>query len=496
MSDAEVAKALRSDLGLVVVQAPGGCGKTYQGAAYAQWLCPRIAPARLLILAHTHAACDEFAKRTRAFAARVEVRTIDSLTAEVASAYPPAAGTESLDFEGAARWAARILSQAPFVAATLARRYPVIICDEHQDASPDQHAVIMALHGAGSKVRIFGDPMQLIYPGGGDKGLKADLARWETLLASADARPELDEPHRWKKTNPELGGWILEARAALQAGHPLRLGQRRVRGLSVIVCENQARRSLGLQLDPETRAPVTRMLNDKAPLLVLSPHKDTGRAIRAASGRRLPIWEGHARSALPTLTVALAKAANAGQVAEAAITFCQEICTGFSDGAFANRFRDELCTGCAQSARGKFVALQAMARAVLEAPDHRGVGQMLRLLQAARKSDPGFAGVHIDYPTEFWEAARLADHEDLQAAIDHQIAHRRALRRMPPPRAISTVHKAKGLEARRVLVMPCEDKTFKAKDARLLYVALSRATESLTLVVSAEKPSPWIDLRS
>lgn len=496
MSDAEVAKALRSDLGLVVVEAPGGCGKTYQGAAYAQWLCPRIAPARLLILAHTHAACDEFAKRTRAFAGRVEVRTIDSLTAEIAKAYPPVGGAESLDFEEAARWAARVLSRAPVVAATLARRYPIVICDEHQDASPDQHAVVMALHGAGAKVRIFGDPMQLIYPGGGDKGLATDLARWAALLASADARPRLEEPHRWKRANPELGTWILEARATLEAGNPLRLGQQRVLGLSVVVCENQARRSLGLQLDPETREPVTRMLHDRAPLLVLSPHRETGRAIRVATGRQMPIWEGHTRSALPALTKALGRATNAGQVGEAVIAFCQEICTGFSDGAFANRFRDELCTDCSQPARGRYVTLQAMARAVIDAPDHRGAGQMLRLLHAAKKTDPGFSNLQIDYPTEYWEAARLADHEDLQAAMDIQAARRRGIRHMPPPRAVSTVHKAKGLEAKRVLVMPCEDKTFKAKDARLLYVALSRATESLTLVVSGEKPSPWIELAS
>jgi superfamily I DNA/RNA helicase len=64
---------------------------------------------------------------------------------------------------------------------------------------------------------------------------------------------------------------------------------------------------------------------------------------------------------------------------------------------------------------------------------------------------------------------------------------------MPPARAISTIHKSKGLEAPHVLVMPCDATTFREKDRNLLYVAISRATESLTLVVSRSNPSPIIE---
>ncbi|HYS85680.1 MAG TPA: ATP-binding domain-containing protein [Bradyrhizobium sp.] len=65
---------------------------------------------------------------------------------------------------------------------------------------------------------------------------------------------------------------------------------------------------------------------------------------------------------------------------------------------------------------------------------------------------------------------------------------------MPPDRAISTVHKAKGLEAGRVIVMPCNSKHFPDNEAArsLLYVAISRATRSLTLVVSRSDASPLL----
>ncbi len=62
----------------------------------------------------------------------------------------------------AARVAA-FLNKNQIVPAALARRYPIIVCDEHQDASPDHHQVIMAIHGHGAKLRIFGDRMQSIY---------------------------------------------------------------------------------------------------------------------------------------------------------------------------------------------------------------------------------------------------------------------------------------------------------------------------------------------
>jgi Rad3-related DNA helicase len=87
MSDATVAQALRSAARLVVVEAPGGCGKTYQGASYACDIAAALGDGRLLILTHTNAACDVFASRTRGLSRHVEVRTIDGLMIEIACAY-------------------------------------------------------------------------------------------------------------------------------------------------------------------------------------------------------------------------------------------------------------------------------------------------------------------------------------------------------------------------------------------------------------------------
>ena len=86
MSDATVAGALRTAASLVVIEAPGGCGKTHQGAEYAAHAAANT-QSRILILAHTHAACDVFAGRTASSRDRVEIRTLDSLISQIAAAY-------------------------------------------------------------------------------------------------------------------------------------------------------------------------------------------------------------------------------------------------------------------------------------------------------------------------------------------------------------------------------------------------------------------------
>src|SRR3954462_6017547 len=87
MTDAEIAEMLDSTAPLVVIEAPAGCGKTYQGASHARRMAYSSLRGRILILTHTHAACSVFAKETRATGSRVEIRTIDSLIVQIATAY-------------------------------------------------------------------------------------------------------------------------------------------------------------------------------------------------------------------------------------------------------------------------------------------------------------------------------------------------------------------------------------------------------------------------
>ena len=63
------------------------------------------------------------------------------------------------------------MRRSPTVARLIGARYPVIILDEHQDASLAQRELVMILMQAGgSRLRIFGDPMQALHSGGAGSG--------------------------------------------------------------------------------------------------------------------------------------------------------------------------------------------------------------------------------------------------------------------------------------------------------------------------------------
>lgn len=503
MSDQTVRSALRSDAPLVLIEAPAGCGKTHQGADYAREVAATRSD-RLLILTHTHAACSVFAERTRGTGTHVEIRTIDSLLAHIAAAYHaglglpadvPAWSRQTKDGYGhVAMRVAGLLQRHPMIAATLAARYPVVVCDEHQDSSGDQHALSMALLSQGSRVRIFADPMQRIYKETALPGASS-APDWAALAARADAFEQLDTPHRWVGGCAELGKWTLHARAALKDGRKIDLRNNLPSSVTVVFAENQSRRNLEYQLSSSDRRPIDAYVRAETSLLILTRYNETARSFRSFFNRRIPLWEGHTRSALEGLADAMnAGCGNNVALAGAIVMFMNEIGKGFSPSAFGNRFEKEVRDGCTSQSRGKPAKIQDLARILLSEPDHRGVTKVLARLADLKRSDRDFADIEMDCPKEFWEAVRLGGFEDVNAGLA-EITHRRTYSRPKPPKnAISTIHKAKGLECNSVIVMPCDAVTFPDRsDARcLLYVALSRATNRLMLVVSRSNPSPLV----
>jgi hypothetical protein len=505
MSDGSVAAALRSAARIVLIEAPGGCGKTYQASLYAADAAYAVGTGRVLVLAHTHAACDVFASRI-AGSGRVDVRTIDGLISEISSVYhlglglPPNASSWArrqgdTGYKSLASKTAALLTKAPIVAHAVAQRYPLIICDEHQDASADQHAVIMAMHGSGSALRIFGDPMQHI--GGGGAGIRnADAQRWRSLKSQADAFEVLDYPHRWKNVDAEaLGEWILQARATLRDGGQINLRAKLPRGLSIVFADNAAQRHGQYTLERRVRSPIDIVVNCGEDVMVLAAHNVTVQALRPFFNRRIPIWEGHTRDALAVLASSIQdRAGDAAFVGGAVVKFVERVAVGFTPTDFSNVLLSEIADGCAARKRLKPAILQDLGRFILAEPNHRGAGKMLARLLNLIEADTAFSKIRIDNPREYRDAIRLGEFEDCENGLAEIGRRRTHSHPKPPRRALSTVHKAKGLECRNVVLMPCDYRHFgNSESARcLLYVALSRATNSLTLVVSKSEPSPLL----
>jgi len=506
MKPEEVLELLISDAPLVLVEAPGGCGKTYQGAKCAATIAASLESGRVLILTHTHAACAAFEKATKGALTRVDIRTIDSLVIQIATIYHLALGLpknpaawvrQQRNVDGYKLLATRVaslLSRNRFISEAMVAHYPYVLADEHQDASADQHSVIMALVQAGAKVRVFGDPMQSIYSRTpSDRSESSE--RWSTLKA-ASSFAKLNYPFRWDTGSPELGKWVLDARDALKAGRQIDLRGDLPRGLTILFADNKARHPHGYQLEEEDRRALDNLVETRESLLILTPTNEMVVTLAAFWRRSIPIWEGHTRPALDLLATEIsAHEGDASLIADAAINFIQATTVGFGNSTHGNRLRKEVSEGCAHKTRGTPALLQQLARIIVDTPNHHGVARMLsRLKQLREERTPGF-DLKVDNFQEYQEAVRLAEYDDVQEGLA-EITRRRTFRRpMPRAKSISTIHKAKGLETEHVLLIPCDARMTATEYSRCrLYVSLSRAKTSLTLVVSRSNPSPVFQL--
>lgn len=486
--------ALLSSKSLVVVEAPAGCGKTFAGAECAHDFVSKLSRGRILVLTHTHAAADVFARRVKSNLQRVEVRTIDSFIHEIASTYHQVLGlpvdiaawarANDDGYGDVATKVAGLVSWRQAIGRALACRYPAVICDEHQDSTHAQEAIVRAMMNNGSLTRIFGDPMQGIY-----RDPTASLGeRWQRLLRDADDHFELETPHRWSGGSEALGQWVLSARNNLKQGRSIDL-RNAPTGVRVIRADYSEPRRGTLQFDRRHAPQVWSQIDNPAPLLVLSPHNKTVEGIRSYFARRLTIWEGHTRDKLDKLVREVEDANRDSMlVCDAFIKFLTSVATGFSESRYGKRLRREVAEECSGTARGELPpALQAVGRCIIASADHIGISNALREIRA----NPAFSRIKVDYPREYRDAIRLGNFAVAEDGLAEMARRRNFARANMPARAVSTIHKAKGLEFERVLVLPCDEKYFadSEKSRRLLYVAISRATRSLTIVIPFEKPS-------
>jgi DNA helicase-2/ATP-dependent DNA helicase PcrA len=497
-------KALISDEPLVVIEAPAGCGKTHIASNYAAWLVSTKTRKNVLILTHTHAACDVFRMRTRGVSSSVTISTFDGFITQICTAYhqsltlPKDVSKWARDtvggFEELGRAALRLLHTSPGLLQAISFRYPFILCDEHQDSNPYQNGIVLALQSAGSMLRIFGDPMQEIY-GKGKIQRTERKNQWGALLASTGASEKLDYPHRWDKGCRELGAWILEARELLSRGQPIDLSRKRPRGLKIVIAENISPKSRGFLLAKSSGRSFREVVKNKDPLMVLASQNELVNGVNAFLGRSIPIWEGHQREALSLLVRRCAEGSgDAASIADAFRLFVQAIGTGFSDSAFAKRLLQEVGEEVMKPSRGKILLIQRIANHIRTTPTHVGIAAALAEFEELRKNNAEFKGVYINHRREFWEAVKLGKFPDPELGFAEITSQRNFGNKSMPNKVISTIHKAKGLESDHVVVTALDSGNFPDTEEKrcLLYVAISRAKQSVTIIASKNAPSPLL----
>jgi DNA helicase-2/ATP-dependent DNA helicase PcrA len=178
------------------------------------------------VLTHTHAGVKALKDRIARLAERprdVHVDTIAGFCLRYALSYPKLSGVnpdqplDMLDwgtvYEGAGRVADSALGRL-----VLSASYSGLYVDEYQDCEMRQHRVVMTLAEI-MPTRVVLDPLQAVF------GFRdAEPVSLERDLAGAfDRLPDLATPHRWARSNPELGEWLTFARSQLETGQPLDL---------------------------------------------------------------------------------------------------------------------------------------------------------------------------------------------------------------------------------------------------------------------------------
>ena len=506
MTDEEIASLLRSNDQLIVIEAPAGCGKTFQAASYAADVAASLNSGRLLVLTHTHAACSVIAARTREYRHKIDIRTLDSLINKVATVYRTSLNLpEDISdwirkngYEVLAKKVSNLLRSNPMIVKHLAKSYPVIICDEHQDSNEAQDQIVQLIANQGSLLRVFGDPMQII-PGGQGSGAVAAKARarWDSLK-NMSTFGELETPHRWRTTNNELGEWILNVRQRLNRGQAIDLKNDLPAGVNVTFAENGSPVPANFQLLPESWSEINTLLNKDKKMLIVAGTNSTVKSLRGSFRPRFPIWEGHTRIYLEKLIQTLkSEEDNLAARTYAFVECLKNLLVGFSDSKYGNRLVQEV-QSLTDKPKGQIPPqLKKMAEFIRSEQNHTGFSLAAKHLRELILSGAnGFSELYIDHQRELDDLIKLREYND--AAVGFYEITKRRSRSYPTPsrKALSTVHKSKGLEADHVFVFACDRIHFPATQEKrnLFYVALSRATESVTIIASRKNPSPLVRL--
>lgn len=484
---------LHSAAPLVVVEAAAGCGKTTKAAEYACQAAERLKHGKVLLLSHTHAACGEFHRKcgSQSNRRKIDVETCDSFCLKAIAAYGQPLGlptpldghlgraANGVQFGDLSKKAAELFRRSPTIARTVAAHYPIIILDEHQDASLSQHESVILLRDlGGSQLRIFGDSMQAIHVK--DKEAYVDFHR---LWLEADEKDRLDKPHRWSDS-PELGEWIQDCRRRLMSGNAIRL---RNAPTSVSVSSHAGLAGRKKFIDPKSAGKIVRTFLDQSskPAVILAFSGDMARSVAEVSSWRADINEGAQLDNLDELIEAFdVHAGCARGLSTAFLEFLGVIGVGLP-GDFRSSLGARL--GATVNVKGVGAKQQVWLdhlQPIYSSPDHRGMAAAMRAIRATPPA--GYTIRLRDHSWALCSFERTDDPRAFRSTLGRIRRQRKSISQM-----VSTIHKAKGLDFDNVLLCPIDQHQYPKDElgARLLYVALSRARKTIRLALETKTPT-------
>jgi hypothetical protein len=201
--------------------AAAGCGKTETVA----WAAGFHADGRQLVLTHTHAGVKALKDRLRRIGAtrgRVHVDTIAGFALRYAASFPSLSRLSTVEPTTPEHWNSVYEAAYRVFDGSVGRRvleasYAGMFVDEYQDCIRPQHDLVFAMAQT-MPCRVVLDPLQAIF------GFAGPLVSAPHDLAPTFERlADLTTPWRWRECNPELGDWLLEVRGRLERGEAIEL---------------------------------------------------------------------------------------------------------------------------------------------------------------------------------------------------------------------------------------------------------------------------------
>lgn len=217
------------------LEMPAGTGKTHLLAAAAA--VAATDGKRSLVLTHTNAGVDAIRKRLRAFgvpASQVRVDTITSWAFSLVRSYSEIAGmsvaqvpdwTQSDDYLKAAT----VVARSRAIVDMMAVSFDHLFIDEYQDCTLVLHEFVMVLAEAVPRSVVLGDRLQGIFT------FVGPMATWDGHVLPAFPEHVLAvEPHRWTDHNQDLGRWLLDIRPDLVDGRDFDFAVHSVPGVTYV----------------------------------------------------------------------------------------------------------------------------------------------------------------------------------------------------------------------------------------------------------------------
>ena len=436
---------------------------------------------RALVLTHTVAGVHAMSSKLREFDIDPDtyhVATLTSLAIELVSAYSSHAGfdvPEVVDLSRSKEYSDGAISvlQRQHIRDVFVLSYTHLLVDEYQDCSTGQHALVCALKTAIPQTVIFGDRLQGIF------GFADPIVDWDAdVLPGFPDFPINHIPRRWQGHNEDLGAWLLTVRSQLVAGNVLDLRSGLPSGVTFL-----PKTTAGFELVNVARQ---RRGDGETVVVIAAPHLHAARAVASRlAGYGYVAMEEMGGSFMAKLLGDLSTLEPSDYATWLAST-AKACFTGY--GKLDNGVLGRL-------AKGKSVAtlkrpgLEKTLAAIDRVQLSPGLGALAASMDAIRLARE--AQLHSREAwrdmTKVIEACAIDPERDMSVELVRVRERVRHGGRQDQLRVVSRTVLIKGLEYDHVIIANTAD----INDACNLYVALSRARKSVTII----GPSPQIAIK-